>query len=270
MSGSVSPRGAAATKPARPAPRRPYPPGVERRLGHDFARVRIHADAEGAARPRARHADAFTVGEELAFAAGSFAPGTCAGDELLAHELAHVVQQRPTRDAPSADPAARRARGRRRRARPPTPPLPAPDRRPSPARQGEAEARAGETRRRNHQGRARRSAQGTGRPRREDHRRRQGPADAGGAQGREVSGPGPRGRDRQALASQDLEEMGSRRERHGLRPDRHGLLRRATRRGRPARTSRRSSSTTRSISGTAPSSLPPDTRRPGSTRRRAP
>ncbi len=78
---------------------------MERRLGHDFSQVRIHADAEGAAQAAAHRADAFAVGEELTFAAGRFAPGTRTGDELLAHELAHVVQQRPARHAPSADPA---------------------------------------------------------------------------------------------------------------------------------------------------------------------
>jgi len=68
--------------------------GMERRLGHDFSQVRIHADAKGAAVAAAHGAEALAVGEELTFAAGRFAPGTRTGDELLAHELVHVVQQR--------------------------------------------------------------------------------------------------------------------------------------------------------------------------------
>jgi hypothetical protein len=66
---------------------------MESRLGHDFSHVRVHANAEAAAAARAVHAQAFTVGREVVFAAGQYAPGTSAGRQLLAHELAHVVQQ---------------------------------------------------------------------------------------------------------------------------------------------------------------------------------
>ena len=64
---------------------------MERRLGHNFSRVRIDADAAAAA---VAAADASSVGQDVTFAPGRFAPGTHDGDELLAHDLAHVVQQR--------------------------------------------------------------------------------------------------------------------------------------------------------------------------------
>jgi len=67
---------------------------MERMLGADLHRVRIHADhdAETAtASPRAR---ALAVGEHLFFARGEYAPGSGAGLHLLAHELTHVLQQR--------------------------------------------------------------------------------------------------------------------------------------------------------------------------------
>lgn len=63
-------------------------------FGHDFSRVRIHADARAAASARAVNALAYTVGTDVVFGAGQFSPGTEAGRRLLGHELAHVVQQR--------------------------------------------------------------------------------------------------------------------------------------------------------------------------------
>jgi Mlc titration factor MtfA (ptsG expression regulator) len=74
-----------------PQPQRTY---FEPRFGTDFSRVRVHADglaAEGAREVRAR---AYTVGPHIVFGAGQYAPGTTQGRRLLAHELAHVVQQR--------------------------------------------------------------------------------------------------------------------------------------------------------------------------------
>ncbi|MFO7634636.1 MAG: DUF4157 domain-containing protein, partial [Caldilinea sp.] len=67
---------------------------MERALGHDFGQVRVHADREAAASAREIGARAYTVGQEVAFGAGQFAPQTPAGQRLLAHELTHVVQQR--------------------------------------------------------------------------------------------------------------------------------------------------------------------------------
>jgi hypothetical protein len=63
------------------------------RFGHDFANVRVHADAGAAESARSVHALAYTVGNDIVFGTGQYAPGSRAGQQLLAHELAHVVQQ---------------------------------------------------------------------------------------------------------------------------------------------------------------------------------
>jgi hypothetical protein len=68
----------------------------EPRLGHDLARVRIHADASAAQSARALQARAYTLGDHVVFDSGKYAPDTTAGRRLLAHELTHVVQQRQT------------------------------------------------------------------------------------------------------------------------------------------------------------------------------
>jgi hypothetical protein len=67
----------------------------EPRFGHDFSRVRIHHDEQASASARDVSAHAYTVGSHVVFAQGRFAPETTSGRELLAHELAHVVQQSP-------------------------------------------------------------------------------------------------------------------------------------------------------------------------------
>jgi hypothetical protein len=67
---------------------------MEARFGHDFSRVRVHFDAKAAASTEALNARAYTAGECVVFGAGQYAPGAAAGRRLLAHELAHVVQQR--------------------------------------------------------------------------------------------------------------------------------------------------------------------------------
>lgn len=67
---------------------------MESRFGRDFGSVRIHADAGAAASADALHARAYTVGQDVVFAAREFAPATDRGRELIAHELAHTVQQR--------------------------------------------------------------------------------------------------------------------------------------------------------------------------------
>jgi hypothetical protein len=66
---------------------------MESRFGYDFSRVRVHADTRAAASARAVSARAYTVGRDVVFAAGQYAPQTGVGRRLLAHELAHVVQQ---------------------------------------------------------------------------------------------------------------------------------------------------------------------------------
>lgn len=66
---------------------------METRFGEDFSRVRVHADAEAGESSRAMNALAYTVGRDVVFGAGEYAPQTPSGRRLLAHELAHVVQQ---------------------------------------------------------------------------------------------------------------------------------------------------------------------------------
>jgi len=65
----------------------------EPRFGHDFSRVRVHADVQAAESARALNAQAYTVGRDVVFGAGQYAPATADGRRLLAHELTHVVQQ---------------------------------------------------------------------------------------------------------------------------------------------------------------------------------
>jgi Domain of unknown function (DUF4157) len=66
---------------------------LEPRFGYDFSHVRVHADAHAAESAKAVKAQAYTVGRDVVFGAGRFAPHTSTGQELLAHELTHVVQQ---------------------------------------------------------------------------------------------------------------------------------------------------------------------------------
>lgn len=82
---------------------RPLDPAVRARMepsfGHSFAHVRVHDDARAAESARAVDAHAYTVGDQIVFGAGRYAPETRHGAGLLAHELAHVVQQRGTAGA---------------------------------------------------------------------------------------------------------------------------------------------------------------------------
>lgn len=66
---------------------------VEPHFGHDFDRVRVHTDARAAESARAVDALAYTVGRDIIFESGRYAPNTDEGRRLLAHELTHVVQQ---------------------------------------------------------------------------------------------------------------------------------------------------------------------------------
>ena len=72
---------------------------MEPRFGHDFGRVRVHADQKAAESSRSIHAQAYTVGHDVVFGAGQYSPGSAEGKELLAHELTHVVQQNGTAPA---------------------------------------------------------------------------------------------------------------------------------------------------------------------------
>jgi len=66
---------------------------MESRFGHDFSRVRIHDDVLAAESARSVNALAYTVGENIVFGEGHYDPQSPSGKRLLAHELAHVVQQ---------------------------------------------------------------------------------------------------------------------------------------------------------------------------------
>jgi hypothetical protein len=65
----------------------------EPRFGRDFTHVRIHTDARAAESARDIGALAYTAGRHIVFGAGEYTPTTSAGRSLLAHELAHTVQQ---------------------------------------------------------------------------------------------------------------------------------------------------------------------------------
>lgn len=79
------------------SPSRPLDPetraAMEPRFGRDFSGVRVHSNDEAAEGARAVQARAYTVGRDIVFGSGEYAPATTEGRRLLAHELAHVVQQ---------------------------------------------------------------------------------------------------------------------------------------------------------------------------------
>jgi hypothetical protein len=74
------------------------PPTLRQRMetgfGSSFDDVRVHTGGAAAEASAKLQAEAFTSGRDIAFATGQYRPGTPAGDRLIAHELAHVVQQR--------------------------------------------------------------------------------------------------------------------------------------------------------------------------------
>jgi hypothetical protein len=78
----------------------PLPPSVRRfmepRFGEDFSGVRIHKGPEAVRTAQALNARAYTVGRDVMFGAGQYAPDTSDGRKLLAHELTHVAQQEAT------------------------------------------------------------------------------------------------------------------------------------------------------------------------------
>src|SRR5262249_29740381 len=87
-----------------PAPVRAH---MEPRLGADLGDVRVHTNGAAADSAAALHAHAYTFGRDVVFGAGAYSPDSAAGRRLIAHELAHVVQQRggaPTRVQRQVDP----------------------------------------------------------------------------------------------------------------------------------------------------------------------
>jgi len=87
----------------------------EPRLRSNLGQVRIHADTRAAESARAVDARAYTVGQHVVFGRDRYAPGTADGRHLLAHELAHTLQQRGG------------TAGLQRAPDPPPPPPPRPD-----------------------------------------------------------------------------------------------------------------------------------------------
>lgn len=76
---------------------------MEARFGHDFTRVRVHADSRAARSARDVGARAYTVGHHVVFGGGEHRPETHDGRQLLAHELTHVAQQSEGDVAPSSE-----------------------------------------------------------------------------------------------------------------------------------------------------------------------
>jgi ribosomal protein S27E len=66
---------------------------MESRFGTDFSGVKIHTDSNAAQMSRDLNAQAFTVGSDIYFNSGKYAPESDSGKHLLAHELTHTVQQ---------------------------------------------------------------------------------------------------------------------------------------------------------------------------------
>src|SRR5438552_5314797 len=67
---------------------------MESRLGADFSDVRVHTDARASESAQSVQAHAYTVGSDVVFQSGKYAPESDSGKRMLAHELTHVVQQR--------------------------------------------------------------------------------------------------------------------------------------------------------------------------------
>ncbi|MEA2535031.1 MAG: hypothetical protein QOJ93_2842 [Actinomycetota bacterium] len=83
---------------------RPTRQFMEGRMGQDFGDVRVHTDASASDSARSVNAQAYTVGNDIVFQNGTYAPDSDAGRHVLAHELTHVVQQRsgPVDGTPAA------------------------------------------------------------------------------------------------------------------------------------------------------------------------
>jgi len=77
---------------------------MEARFGYDLSAIRIHTTAQAASSAEAMSAKAYTVGNNVVFGAGRYAPEQSEGKRLLAHELAHVVQQSRGGPPPTLDP----------------------------------------------------------------------------------------------------------------------------------------------------------------------
>ena len=87
----------ASVERALASPGQPFEPALrqemEQRFGHDFSRVRVHSGTAAEQSAQDVNADAYTVGHNMVFGAGRFAPSTHVGRRLIVHELTHVLQQ---------------------------------------------------------------------------------------------------------------------------------------------------------------------------------
>jgi len=75
---------------------------MESRFGHDFSKVRVHTDTKALESAHAVSALAYTVQQNIVFGKGQYSPNTTQGQHLLAHELAHVIQQADQSVSPPA------------------------------------------------------------------------------------------------------------------------------------------------------------------------
>jgi hypothetical protein len=92
-----SEQASAAAQRATRSPGEPLRPADQARFGgwfkHDFSRVRVHPGGEAGQAAAQAGAAAWATGQRIGFAPGHYRPDTRSGQRLLAHELAHVVQQ---------------------------------------------------------------------------------------------------------------------------------------------------------------------------------
>jgi Domain of unknown function (DUF4157) len=102
--GDISDAAPAALADAAAGAAAPLPAALRRRfetaLATDLGGVRVHTDGPAASAATAFGAHAFAQGQDIYFAAGQYRPGTRDGDHLIAHEVAHTVQQRATPTGP--------------------------------------------------------------------------------------------------------------------------------------------------------------------------
>src|SRR5215831_4996022 len=73
---------------------------METRFNYNFSTVRVHADSNAAESTREVNARAYTVGPDIVFGPGEYHPRAREGQRILAHEIAHVVQQSRGGNAP--------------------------------------------------------------------------------------------------------------------------------------------------------------------------
>ncbi|WP_341890334.1 DUF4157 domain-containing protein [Variovorax sp. YR752] len=76
---------------------------MEARFGTSFADVRVHTNAAALDMARSAHANALACADDIVFDSNRFATASGDGKRLLAHELAHVVQQRRGGAAPAVE-----------------------------------------------------------------------------------------------------------------------------------------------------------------------